>query len=101
MFAKDFGYCSSCDRLADIPLTGIGFGLVIIGIILAIVAVAILAFRSVGSGTNTRGAGVLLIGPIPIIFGTDRNSVKTLMILAIILIVAMLAIMLLPWLVTR
>jgi len=88
-------------RLTEISLSGIGFDLVIVGIALAIVAMVILAFRSSGSGTNTRGAGVLLIGPIPIIFGTDRSSVKTLMILAIILILAVLGLMLLPWLVTR
>ena len=101
MFSQHFEYCSGSDQLADVSLTEIGFGLVIIGIVLAIVAFVALAFRSARSGTETRGAGVVLIGPIPIIFGSDKKSVKTLMILAIILMVAVLAIMLLPWLVTR
>lgn len=101
MFTKDFGYCSGGNPLTYASITGIGFGLVIIGIVLAIVAVAILAFGSAGSGTNTRGAGVILIGPIPIIFGTDKNSVKAVMVLAIILILAVLAMMFIPSLVPR
>lgn len=43
----------------------------------------------------------MLIGPIPIIFGTDRDSVKVLMALAIILIAVVLAFMFIPFLVTR
>jgi len=37
-----------------------------------------------------------MIGPIPIIFGSDKNSAKALMVLAIILIVAVLAFMVVP-----
>lgn len=35
--------------------------------------------------TAVKGGGVIMIGPIPIIFGTDRHSTETLIILAIIL----------------
>jgi len=63
---------------------------------LAFVAVILLAIRSRGTGGQTRGGGVLLIGPIPIVFGSDRESVRTLMILAIVLIVIVLAFMLIP-----
>lgn len=34
---------------------------------------------------RVRGGGVIMIGPIPIIFGSDKGSAKTLVILAIIL----------------
>jgi uncharacterized protein (TIGR00304 family) len=34
---------------------------------------------------RVRGGGVIMIGPIPIIFGSDKDSAKTLVILAIIL----------------
>jgi uncharacterized protein (TIGR00304 family) len=76
--------------LNEISIATIGFGLVFIGFVLALIAVILLATRSANEGTKTRGAGILLIGPIPIIFGTDRESVKTLVILSIILIAVVL-----------
>ena len=74
----------------EISIATIGFGLVFIGFVVALIAVILLAARSANEGTKTRGAGVLLIGPIPIIFGTDRESVKVLVILSIILIAVVL-----------
>ncbi|RQD88789.1 TIGR00304 family protein [Methanosalsum natronophilum] len=43
--------------------------------------------------SNVRGGGVVMIGPIPIIFGSDNQSAKVMMILAIILMLIALAIM--------
>ena len=77
-------------------MTDAGLFLVIGGFVLVFVAVILLAIRSRGPGGQTRGGGVLLIGPIPIIFGSDRESVRTLMILAIVLIIIVLAFMLIP-----
>lgn len=37
--------------------------------------------------TKIRGGGVIMLGPIPIIFGSDKESAKTAIILAIILMV--------------
>ena len=82
--------------MADITLSNAGLLLIILGFILAFVAVVLLAFKARGTSGETKGAGILLIGPIPIVFGSDRESVKTLMILAIALIVIMLVIMLIP-----
>jgi uncharacterized protein (TIGR00304 family) len=86
----------------DVPsVTEIGFVLIVCGFILAIAAMFLLAFRSRGSSGKTRSAGVLLIGPIPIIFGSDKDSVKGIMILAIVLILIVLIIMLIPYLFGR
>ncbi len=74
----------------EISIATIGFGLVLIGFVLALIAVILLATRSANAATKTRGGGILLIGPIPIIFGTDRESVKILVILSIILIAVVL-----------
>ncbi len=79
--------------MADAFLTNSGLLLVIVGFLLAFVAEVFLALKSRGSSGQTRSAGILLIGPIPIIFGSDRNSVRTLMILAAILIAIVLAFM--------
>lgn len=74
----------------------IGFALVILGFALAIAAVILLMVGSRNGGTRARGAGILLIGPIPIIFGTDRDSVKAVVVLAIILIAVVFVLMFLP-----
>jgi len=89
-------------RDLDVPsVTEIGFLLIICGFILAFAAMILLAFRSIDGSEKTRSAGVLLIGPIPIIFGSDKDSLKGVMILAIVLILIVLIIMLLPYLFGR
>jgi len=85
--------------LADMLLTNAGLLLVIAGFLLAFVAAIYLAVKSRGSSDQTRSAGILLIGPIPIIFGSDRSAVKTLMILAIVLIAIVLVSMVIPTLI--
>jgi uncharacterized protein (TIGR00304 family) len=77
--------------LPSANLVNAGLLLVVLGFILAFVAVILLAIRSRGTSGQTRGAGILLIGPFPIVFGSDRESVRTLMILAIVLIAMVLA----------
>lgn len=42
---------------------------------------------------KVKGGGVILIGPIPIVFGTDKKYVVLLMILAIVLMLLMLIFM--------
>jgi len=37
-----------------------------------------------------KGAGIVMIGPIPIIFGTDSGSVKTVIVLTILLMIVFL-----------
>jgi len=38
---------------------------------------------------NVRGGGVVLIGPFPIVFGTDRDIAYTMLVIALILILVM------------
>ncbi len=82
-------------------VTEVGFIMIIFGFVLAVAATILLAFRSARGSEKTRAAGVLLIGPIPIIFGTDKDSVKGLMILAVVLILVVLIVMFLPYLFGR
>ena len=81
--------------------TEVGFILIIFRFVLAFAAMILLAFRSARGSEKTRAAGVLLIGPIPIIFGTDKDSVKGLMILALVLVLVVLVFMFLPYLFGR
>ncbi len=71
----------------------IGLGLIFVGIIVIIVAIILVSFRS-STKERVKGAGVIMIGPIPIIFGTDKKSVKTILVLAITLIAALIIAML-------
>ena len=72
-------------------LAWIGFLLIIIGFIAVLLATFLLIFHSTKTKGETKGAGIILIGPFPIIFGTDKQSVKVLVVLTIIIIVLMIA----------
>ena len=76
----------------------IGVVLIVVGIAI-IVAVAILSSRSKGKEAGkVHGAGVIMIGPIPIVFGTDKKSVKAVLSLALALtIVALIVILVNYW----
>jgi uncharacterized protein (TIGR00304 family) len=70
----------------------IGFALLFAGILVLVAAAIFAATRS--RKAKTRTAGVIIIGPFPIIFGSDKKTVKTLLILStalmVLLVVAML-----------
>jgi uncharacterized protein (TIGR00304 family) len=59
--------------------------LVLIGALILILATVLMATLRKQKG-QTKSAGVIIIGPIPIIFGTDKKSIKTILILSIILL---------------
>ncbi len=46
--------------------------------------------------TGVRGAGVIMIGPVPIIFGSDVTALKPVMILAVVLMVIAVILFFLP-----
>jgi uncharacterized protein (TIGR00304 family) len=71
-----------------------GFALIFIGalvILVAVIAVSFLGAKKVKGKVNAGGA--VIIGPVPIIFGTDKKSLKTVLLLSmaltVLLIVAM------------
>ena len=76
--------------LADLSfLIAVGFVLVIVGVVVivaAIIRASSRQHRNKDEGESERhvkAAGVIMIGPIPIIFGTDKKSVKTVLALAL------------------
>jgi uncharacterized protein (TIGR00304 family) len=69
--------------------------IVFLGVLLMLLGFA-LVFTGLSKGTvftrddskgEVRGGGIVMIGPFPIIFGTDRSSVAFLIALAILLVV--------------
>jgi uncharacterized protein (TIGR00304 family) len=48
-----------------------------------------------------KGSGAILIGPIPIVFGTDKKSLKTVLLLSLALIVMLVVAMVVYYLLFR
>jgi uncharacterized membrane protein len=86
------------EGIAIPKLVTIGFIVVIIGIVLMIIGILSLALR--GQGKSEYG-GVIVIGPLPIVFGSGSTAVKIAVIGAIILMVLAILLMLLPLLILR
>lgn len=71
--------------MLDANLFSIGWLMVMIGFIIIFVAVVLMAVGSIRG--RIQGGGAVLIGPIPIVFGTSREIVKVMLIVAIAIIV--------------
>ena len=78
----------------------LGITLVAVGIIIVVAAI-ILASRRSGGKSKVRGAGVIMIGPIPIIFGTDMKSVKSVLTIALALTVTVVVAMIIFYFLLR
>lgn len=73
-----------------------GFTLIILGFMLSFMAALIMFFKGLRNYKTRRSGwgGLIMIGPIPIVFGTDREKVKVLILLSIILMLLALVFML-------
>ena len=80
-------------------LTALGLTFIILGFIVTFIAVLVIFIKSVSLRRKTRGGGLIMIGPIPIIFGTDKEAVRVLIILAFALMIFAVILMLLPHLI--
>ena len=80
--------------VADQSWWSIGVGLILLGFALIFIAMigVILSARR-GGGGKVKGGGAIIIGPIPIIFGTDEKSVKVILILSIVLVALLIVLM--------
>ena len=63
-----------------------GIIIIFIGVIIVFAAFVLLILSSIKSG-RARGGGALIIGPFPIVYGSDKESVKTILWLSIALTV--------------
>ncbi|MEM2936616.1 MAG: DUF131 domain-containing protein [Candidatus Bathyarchaeia archaeon] len=74
----------------DQLLFNLGLLLFLAGFAVTFIAILLLFFSALKGGGKVRGGGAVILGPLPIIFGTDKESVKILLILSIILITLLL-----------
>ncbi len=77
----------------DQLLFNVGILLIFTGFLIAFIAVVLLFFMTVRGKGKIKGGGSVIIGPFPIVFGTDEESVRALLLLAIALIVLVLVVM--------
>jgi len=83
--------------MADQLLWDIGVTLILLGFAISFIAVLLLVLSGVKGGKGrVKGGGAIIVGPIPIIFGTDKESLKIILVLSIILI-ALLLVLTLFW----
>lgn len=71
--------------MADNTIFTIGLLLALAGFAIGILAFIIAILRSARGSGQVRGGGVVMIGPVPIIFGTDKESARILIILSVVL----------------
>ncbi len=76
--------------MSDQLLLSLGVILVFAGFLIAFVAVILMFFNTTRGKGKVKGGGAVVIGPFPIVFGTDRESLKILLLLSIAIIVLML-----------
>jgi uncharacterized protein (TIGR00304 family) len=78
----------------------LGTALVVIGVIVIISALILASSRRLEKD-KAEVAGIVMIGPIPIIFGTDKKSVKAVLVLAFAVTVALIIVIILYYLLLR
>ncbi|HUT16863.1 MAG TPA: DUF131 domain-containing protein, partial [Acidobacteriota bacterium] len=59
--------------IASAALYALGIALVFVGVLIIVIAVILLSISGAKKG-KVKGGGAIIIGPIPIIFGTDKKS---------------------------
>ncbi len=81
-------------------LYALGIALVFVGVLIIVVAVILLSVSGVKKG-KVKGGGAIIIGPVPIIFGTDEKSLKTVLLLSLALTVMLVVAMVVYYLLLR
>jgi uncharacterized protein (TIGR00304 family) len=79
-------YKELCGKTAASGYAFLGLCAVIAGTAIIFLAAATSSRRERQDGTDVNAAGVIMIGPVPIIFGTDTKWVAVPIVLAIVLI---------------
>ena len=86
--------------LDSATLYALGIVLVFVGVLIIIIAVVLLFVSGAKKG-KVKGGGAIIIGPVPIIFGTDKKSLKTVLLLSLALTVMLVVAMVVYYLLLR
>jgi len=82
-------------------LYDVGIVLVFVGIAVSAVAALLFFLSGTRSRGKVRGGGVVIIGFIPIVFGTDKDSIKKILLLSLLLTVVLAVVMVLSFVLFR
>ncbi len=74
----------------------LGMALIVVGFVVIVLAFLLLAAKS-DKGGRISGGGAVIIGPLPIVFGTDRKTLKTVVLLSIVLTLSLLVVMIVSY----
>ena len=80
-------------------LYALGVALIFVGIMVIVAAVLLSVLD--GRKGKVEGGGAVIIGPVPIVFGTDKKSLKTVLLLSLVLTVMFVVAMVLYYLLLR
>jgi len=78
--------------MSDQLFFNLGAILVFAGFIIAFFAVILMFFTTARGKGKFEGGGAVIIGPFPIVFGTDRKSLRIFLLLSMTLIILVLLI---------
>ena len=62
----------------------LGSTLILVGVMIMVIATVLMFFSNAKEKGKVRGGGAIIIGPIPIVFGTDKESLMRVLLLAIV-----------------
>ena len=80
---------------------GLGITLIFTGMLIILVAILLLFVTSIKGKEKAEGGGAIIIGPFPIIFGTDKKSIKTVLLLSITLTILLIVMMVIFYLLSK
>ena len=81
-------------------LYALGMALIFIGVLIIVLAALLLSVLGAKKG-KVKGGGAIIVGPVPIIFGTDKKSLKTVLLLSLALTVLLVVAMVVYYLLLR
>ncbi|MCJ7559384.1 DUF131 domain-containing protein [Candidatus Bathyarchaeota archaeon] len=81
-------------------LYALGVVLIFVGVLIIVIAVILLSISGAKKG-EVKGGGAIIIGPVPVIFGTDKKSLKTVLLLSLALTVLLVVAMVIYYLLLR
>jgi uncharacterized protein (TIGR00304 family) len=86
--------------ISSAALYALGIALIFVGILLIVIAIILVSASGDKKG-KVKGGGAIIIGPVPIIFGTDKKSLKTVLLLSLALTLMLVVAMVLYYLLLR
>jgi uncharacterized protein (TIGR00304 family) len=82
-------------------LYSLGSTLILVGVLIMVIATLLMFLSNAKGKGEARGGGAVIIGPVPIIFGTDKKSLKTVLLLAIALTILLIILTVVIYFTTR